>query len=467
MSDAHNGGNDAAPVYAWAPAEPKPKKNRTALWISLPVGATLVALVAASLVLIAPGASVAGVQIGGLTPGAAADAISTRLADTEVEITTPGGTLTVTGADLGATVDAAAVADAAFAANPMWNPSTWFPSSVEAPVTIDDARAGRALRAASPGLFVDPADAAVSFDAASASYVVTDAVPGEGVDLAAVRDTLQGAFDAGTGVATMDAAIVPVDAAVTTDEAAATAGSLNAVLDQAGFYVGEERTVAVDRAVAASWLTVADDDGTLRVTADAAAIQSVVDTLPAAVDRAQVDATVITDTAGNVLEEESVGATGRTLGSTDGIADQFAAMLAEGQARFPLTVTETPFTTKTLARSIEVNLTTQTVYLYENGETVKTWLASTGKAETPTGTGRFKIGWKTPLQDLGCFPGAEYCTEDVPWVQYFNGDEAFHGTYWHNNFGQVMSHGCVNLPIPEAKFLYDWAPRGVDVWVHY
>ncbi len=47
---------------------------------------------------------------------------------------------------------------------------------------------------------------------------------------------------------------------------------------------------------------------------------------------------------------------------------------------------------------------------------------------------------------------------------YFNGDEALHGAYWHNNFGNRMSHGCVNMPIDVAEFVYDWAPdrhRGV------
>ena len=59
-----------------------------------------------------------------------------------------------------------------------------------------------------------------------------------------------------------------------------------------------------------------------------------------------------------------------------------------------------------------------------------------------------------------------YCTEDVPWVTYFAPDIAFHGAYWHNNFGNRMSHGCVNMPVNVAKFVYDWAPTGSEVWVH-
>jgi lipoprotein-anchoring transpeptidase ErfK/SrfK len=50
---------------------------------------------------------------------------------------------------------------------------------------------------------------------------------------------------------------------------------------------------------------------------------------------------------------------------------------------------------------------------------------------------------------------------------YFDSDaEALHGAYWHNNFGNPMSHGCVNLPLDFAHFLYGWAPLGTMVWVH-
>mgnify|MGYP003663558548 FL=1 len=92
---------------------------------------------------------------------------------------------------------------------------------------------------------------------------------------------------------------------------------------------------------------------------------------------------------------------------------------------------------------------------------------SSGKSGWETHTGNFRIGWKTAMQDMGCVPGYDWCTKDVPWVAYFNGDEGFHGTYWHSNFGTPMSHGCINLTIANAKLLYDWAYRGTEVSVHY
>ncbi|KAA9144443.1 murein L,D-transpeptidase, partial [Microbacterium lushaniae] len=356
---ASSPGEGDASEYRWAPAEPPHPKKRALLWIGLPAGATAVALAAASLVLIAPGTTVAGVNVGGLTAGAAADAVTARLAETTLVFEGPDGQFQITGADLGATVDATAAAKAAFAEHPMWNPSTWFPAGIDVPVALDESRATEALRAVAGDLYVDPVDAAVSFDPASAGYVVTEAQTGEGIDLAAVQEGLQAAFDSGAATASLETTIAAVPAAATTEEATATATSLNGMLDVVGFYVGEERTVPVDRTVAASWLSVTAEDGDFVVTADAAAIQPVVDALPAAVNREAINATVITDTAGEVLREQTAGVTGRALESTDGIADRFAGMLGEGEAAFPLTVTETEFATTALVRRIDVNLSAQ------------------------------------------------------------------------------------------------------------
>ncbi len=466
MTDGANGTDGT--TYAWAPSEPAKRKNRSGLWIGIPAGATAVALIAASLVLIAPGASVAGVQIGGLTAGAAAQAISARLASTEVTVESPAGDVTVTGADLGASVDATAIAEKAFADNPMWKPASWFPTGTGVEIQVDPAAAAAVLRERAPGSYRAPVDATVAFDSGAQSYVATPAEPGEGLDVSTVTAALQSAFDAGTAQTTAQAGVVPVDALVSTEEADAAVATLNGILDSAGFYIGDERTVAVDRATAASWLTVTSDgNGAFAITADQAGIQTAVDGLAGAVDRGAINADVIVDTGGAVIHTITEGQTGRTLGDTSGIAAAFAAQLAEGNGRYALTVTEAPFETTKTERNIEVNLSNQTVTLYQNGQVYQHWSMSSGKSGWETHTGNFRIGWKTAMQDMGCVPGYDWCTKDVPWVAYFNGDEGFHGTYWHSNFGTPMSHGCINLTIANAKLLYDWAYRGTEVSVHY
>lgn len=466
MTDGANGTDGV--TYAWAPPEPAKRKNRSGLWIGIPAGATAVALIAASLVLIAPGASVAGVQIGGLTAGGAAQAISAHLATTEVTIESPAGEVTVTGAELGATVDATAIAEKAFAENPMWKPASWFPAGTGVQIHVDPAEAAAVLRERAPGTYRAPVDATVAFDAGSQSYVTTPAEAGEGIDVSAVTAALQSAFDAGTVRTTVQAGFVPVDAPVSTQEADAAVATLNGILDSAGFYVGDERTVPVDRAAAASWLTVTSDGhGAFTIAADEAEIQKAVDGLPGQVDRGAVNADVIVDSGGEVIHTLTEGQTGRALGDTAGIAAAFAAQLADGNGKYALTVTETPFETTKTERRIDVNLSTQTTTLWQNGQVYRTYTISSGAGDHATHTGNFRIGWKTSMQDMGCVPGYDYCTKDVPWVAYFNGDEGFHGTYWHNNFGTPMSHGCINMTIPQAKELYDWAYRGTEVSVHY
>lgn len=115
-------------------------------------------------------------------------------------------------------------------------------------------------------------------------------------------------------------------------------------------------------------------------------------------------------------------------------------------------------------RWIDVNLSEQRVYVYEGDVVVNSFLVSTGVAETPTVTGKYKIYVKVRIQDMS---GPGYYLRDVPWVMFFYDEYGFHGTYWHNNFGTPMSRGCVNMTIDDAAWLYNWASVGTVVNVHY
>ena len=119
-------------------------------------------------------------------------------------------------------------------------------------------------------------------------------------------------------------------------------------------------------------------------------------------------------------------------------------------------------------RWIDVNLTTQIVTAYENGVAVFSTYGSTGKYGTPTVTGQFRIYYRLEAQNMsGYHLGYDYYIPNVPYVQYFHGDYAFHGAYWHNNFGTPSSHGCVNLTPADAQWLYNFATIGTLVNVHY
>lgn len=462
------------PTYEWAPTEPAPKRRNLWLWIGIPAAVVAVGFGAASLVVIAPGTSIAGVPVGGLTPGAAADAVQERLAQTTIVLTGSGGGAEVTAPELGATVDATALADAAFASHPAWNLGQWFAEPDEVSVAIDPVAAAAALKAAVPALYVEPTNATIDYDGKSAAYVVTPAVDGAGIDQTTVQAALDEAFASGETSIDLEATTAPLAPEGPTSVADATAAILNRMLDTAGFYVGSERTVPIERSTLASWLTVTPAErGTFEITASASDIQPLVDDLAAAVNRKPVNATVIVNSAGTVLSTPTEGVAGRALKSTDGIANAYADQLATGNAVYELPVKATDFKTTSLARMLEVDLSEQRLYVKENGAVVDSWPISSGLPNTPTYTGHYTINYKTPVQTMNGYDRdaagnitGKYSTPNVKWPMYFNGGQAFHGVYWHNNFGNTMSHGCVGMPEWRAQWIYNWAPYGTDVWIH-
>jgi len=123
-----------------------------------------------------------------------------------------------------------------------------------------------------------------------------------------------------------------------------------------------------------------------------------------------------------------------------------------------------PSPSSNTGKEIIVVLREQRVYAYQNGQLVHSSLASTGIARYPTRVGRFAIYAKY-ISTLMTGPG--YYLPNVPYTMYYSGGYALHGTYWHNNFGRPMSHGCVNLPTAEARWFYEWAPVGTPVIVRW
>ena len=137
-------------------------------------------------------------------------------------------------------------------------------------------------------------------------------------------------------------------------------------------------------------------------------------------------------------------------------------------------------------KRIEVDVTAQTVRFYQGDAIALESLISTGLWPNKTEVGNFRVRYKKRLEDMRGATDADnkviwvagdggepppgsipYGVDDVPNVLYINQQaEALHGTYWHNNFGQVMSHGCINLPLDVAAFAYEWTPLGTPVRVY-
>ena len=121
-------------------------------------------------------------------------------------------------------------------------------------------------------------------------------------------------------------------------------------------------------------------------------------------------------------------------------------------------------------KHIIVDRGSQMLYAYDGDTLFMETKVSTGLEMTPTPRGTFTVFKKTPTRYMqGPLPGISdqyYDLPGVPWDLYFTSEGAtIHGAYWHNEFGERWSHGCVNLPLQEAQKLYQWADLGTLVIV--
>jgi hypothetical protein len=111
---------------------------------------------------------------------------------------------------------------------------------------------------------------------------------------------------------------------------------------------------------------------------------------------------------------------------------------------------------------IHVDLATQMVTAFEGEKMVFSTRCSSGQKGTDTPSGEFSTYHKGPSIHMTNSQGDAviknvYNLAGVPWCSFFTGaGHAFHGTYWHNDYGRPRSHGCVNLPSELSKWIYRW-----------
>jgi LysM repeat protein len=145
--------------------------------------------------------------------------------------------------------------------------------------------------------------------------------------------------------------------------------------------------------------------------------------------------------------------TGQTL-TIPGVASDPATTTTEsGVVTAPSTFQFVPdLPTIYVGRQVVVDLSDQMVYAYQDGVLLRSLRVSTGLPGSPTVLGDYKVYHMLESQRM---TGPGYDLPGVPYVMYFYQGYALHGTYWHNNFGHPMSHGCVNMPTPEAEWFYN------------
>src|SRR5690606_1585421 len=122
---------------------------------------------------------------------------------------------------------------------------------------------------------------------------------------------------------------------------------------------------------------------------------------------------------------------------------------------------------------IDISIVSQTLVLWEGDKPIYATLVSTGRdglgdpkttLSTPRGTFNIYQKHVTTTMDSNV-ADHEFELRDVPWVMYFQGGYALHGAYWHDDFGRVRSHGCINRAPIDARYTCRWAtPEVPEHW---
>ncbi|HUF00300.1 MAG TPA: L,D-transpeptidase [Anaerolineales bacterium] len=124
-------------------------------------------------------------------------------------------------------------------------------------------------------------------------------------------------------------------------------------------------------------------------------------------------------------------------------------------------------------KRIVVDLSTQLITAFEGEKLVFSQRCASGVRGTDTPKGEFRTYHKGPsvhMTNEGDAVESDdvYSLPGVPWCSFFTGaGNAFHGAYWHNDYGRPRSHGCVNMPSESAKFLYRWSKPNVPADTDY
>ena len=437
-----------------------------------------------------PGTTVAGVDVAGMSREQIVSLVQKRAAAATVTI---NGDVSATAAlaDLGTTVDAEATADAAMAASAdVFDRFRALVTShdVSVVITSDQATAETYTMGLIPDDRAKATDAAVVLDEDGTSFTTTPGSEGVSLDTAAAVDA---ATRAATSLQPQSITLNYVTQAPTVSDAQA-----QTVADQANHWVEQDVTIktpdgknsfTADDATKASWITVTSSQGTVpTLSVDSARVSAWVQAQSEEVAEEPVNGERNVNSSGAVVGIRVEAVNGTKVTNVDALTTAITRALGSGSpysGAFETEVIEATWKDKTIAdgaenliyqaapgeKWIDINLSNKTVTAYEGATVVHGPVSIVdGAPATPTVTGTYHIYLKHRVQTMQGenADGSTYVTEDVPWVSYFYSGYAFHGAPWRSSFGYSGSHGCINMPVSEAEWIYNWAEEGTTVVSH-
>ena len=441
-----------------------------------------------------PGTTVAGTPVAGMTRDQVISAVNERADATTVTLTVEGKPTEASLNEAGVTVEADETADAAMKGStslPAFVSAIFSKRDVEPVLTVSDESIKKLAATANSTLTSEMKDASVIVAEDGESFTVTPAQNGNGVSTEDVASAVKQAGTTLTSV-TQDVSVRQMEPSITTENAEAVAEKANALLDTPIEISDGIDTFTAERSDKVKWVEfLTKDDGSLDdPSIDAVKVADWVNALAAKTDVKPENRVDNVDSEGNVLTTAREGKKGLKTNNTEQITKDVVAAMSDGKAYeglFHYDDVEPGSETKQVAEGtqnlvyqaaegekwVDISLTDNSVTAYIGGKVAGgPFYMVPGAPETPTIVGTFHVYLKYDVQTMRGenADGTKYETEGVPWVTYFSGGYAMHGAPWRSSFGWSGyggSHGCVNMPVDAAKFIYDWTDMGDTVVVHY
>ena len=436
-----------------------------------------------------PGTTVAGTDVSGKSREQVVAAIENRAKSAKVDIS---GDVTASAslADLGTTVDAQATADAVMArGDSLGEKLQALVSKGEVPVvtTTNTTTVSSYATSLIPEDRAKARNATVVLSEDGTTFSTTSASNGASLDVNALE---QAAQKAATSLGSSSVSLTMTDAApkVSDDEAQKVADKANNWVSQDVTITLDEDSYTAENTDKASWIKVTNSaESAPTIAVDSAKVSQWVQ---AQAEEAKVEPVTgqrNVNASGKVVSTPTEAKDGKTVNNADTVAKSITESFGSDKAytgTFETTAVKAEWKERTIAAGaenlpyqaapgekwVDLNLSNKTVTAYEGATVVHGPVSIVdGAAETPTVTGTYKVYLQYESQTMRGenADGSPYVAEDVPWVSYFYSGYAFHGAGWRSSFGYSGSHGCVNMPVSEAQWIYNWADTNTVVQSHY
>lgn len=437
-----------------------------------------------------PRTSVGGIPVSGLTRAEVAEVLRERFAG--VSVTLLSGSSAPRHErldDLGYTLDVQGTVGEVFAAQGSW---TSYATALVAHRGVDVVmRTDPSVLDTLADELVEQADgratdATVRRTKGTAPFVVTPAVIGTAVVMPSLRDAVAAAGRE-LRSATVTVEFTDSPALVSTERAQSVADRANALVGRTVTVSDGTTTHRPSTARKATWVEIPYANGIPGMPrVRAAKVRAWVTSLAREARVEPVGGLRYVSSGGRVLRVVTHARAGRAVSNATDVAAAAVRALTmnrDYRGRLAFRKVAPTWTNRTVAvgaeglaypaapgeKWIDVDLGHHTITAYRGATVVRGPVPMVnGAPATPTVVGTFRVYAKRPLMTMRGFnaDGTRYAVENVPWSSFFHAGYALHGAPWRSSFGYAASHGCVNLPVSVAQWIYGWAPIGTPVASH-